>query len=149
MPELYAGQHGNIQEMYLTYLGELWGSSQRGFREDFLCSPYCISKVSQSRPGGDTMSRGGNMSSSTGVEKQQDSKYRQPRAHSWGSMWARRAARAQRVKVAEHHPSDKNISRVRATGVWRFDSWPYWAEMGLRWPVRSHLAAVSSLFHEA
>lgn len=55
--------------MYVTYIEGLWGGQQGGFREDFLCSLFCISKVSQSRPGRETVGRGDNMSTSTGVGK--------------------------------------------------------------------------------
>lgn len=67
--EIYPRQHGSIQEAYVTYMGGLWGGQQGCFREDFLCSPLCISKVSQNRPGGETVGRGDNMSTSTEVGK--------------------------------------------------------------------------------
>lgn len=75
------------------------------------------------------------MSISTKVGKQQDSKNRQPHQHRWNSVCACRAARGQRIKVFEHYLSDKNFSRVWATGMWRLDSWPYWARWA--WDAQS------------
>lgn len=67
--EICPRQHGSIQEVYVTYMGGLCGGQQGRFREDFLGSPLCISKVSQSWPGEETVGKGDNMSTSTKVEK--------------------------------------------------------------------------------
>lgn len=51
-----------------------------------MCSPYRTLKVSQSWPVGGTMGRRDNVSSSTELGKQQDSKYRQPSQHGLNSV---------------------------------------------------------------